>query len=47
MGIVLDEPSVVAIRQGNGRATKSIAAVGSAAKRMVGRTPGNIQPSGR
>ena len=44
MGIVLDEPSVVAIRQGNGsRGTKSIAAVGAAAKRMVGRTPGNIQ----
>ena len=44
IGIVLDEPSVVAIRQGNGsRGAKSIAAVGTAAKRMVGRTPGNIQ----
>ena len=40
-GIVLDEPSVVAIRiQGN---QKSVAAVGTDAKRMLGRTPGNIQ----
>ena len=39
-GIVLDEPSVVAIRISNGQ--KSIAAVGSDAKRMLGRTPGNI-----
>lgn len=39
-GIVLDEPSVVAIRQaGNMR---SVAAVGLDAKRMLGRTPGNI-----
>ncbi|WP_136255320.1 MULTISPECIES: rod shape-determining protein [Halomonadaceae] len=39
-GIVLDEPSVVAIRQsGNMR---SVAAVGIDAKRMLGRTPGNI-----
>ena len=40
-GIVLDEPSVVAIRVTNGQ--KTIAAVGSDAKRMLGRTPGNIQ----
>lgn len=39
-GIVLDEPSVVAIRQINGQ--KSVAAVGMDAKRMLGRTPGNI-----
>jgi len=39
-GIVLDEPSVVAIRQQNGQ--KSVAAVGVDAKRMLGRTPGNI-----
>lgn len=39
-GIVLDEPSVVAIRQYNGQ--KSVAAVGTDAKRMLGRTPGNI-----
>ncbi|KZZ64992.1 rod shape-determining protein [Oleiphilus sp. HI0130] len=39
-GIVLDEPSVVAIR--NSGAQKSVAAVGAEAKRMLGRTPGNI-----
>ncbi|HKK13238.1 MAG TPA: rod shape-determining protein [Gammaproteobacteria bacterium] len=42
-GIVLDEPSVVAIRQDRGPGgPKSIAAVGAEAKRMLGRTPGNI-----
>lgn len=40
-GIILDEPSVVAIRE-SGRGNKSIAAVGVDAKRMLGRTPGNI-----
>lgn len=40
-GIVLDEPSVVAIRH-EGSGQKSIAAVGVEAKRMLGRTPGNI-----
>jgi len=40
-GIVLNEPSVVAIRQGGG-GSKSIAAVGEEAKRMLGRTPQNI-----
>ncbi|MFZ5603121.1 MAG: rod shape-determining protein [Pseudomonadota bacterium] len=39
-GIVLNEPSVVAIRSQNGQ--KSVAAVGMDAKRMLGRTPGNI-----
>ena len=39
-GIVLDEPSVVAIRTHNGQ--KTIEAVGMEAKRMLGRTPGNI-----
>jgi rod shape-determining protein MreB len=39
-GIVLDEPSVVAIRFHNGQ--KTIEAVGTDAKRMLGRTPGNI-----
>lgn len=40
-GIILDEPSVVAIRTlANGQ--KSIEAVGTDAKRMLGRTPGNI-----
>jgi len=37
-GIVLNEPSVVAINTNTGR----IVAVGIEAKRMVGRTPGNI-----
>jgi len=39
-GIILDEPSVVAIRIHNGQ--KTIEAVGNEAKRMLGRTPGNI-----
>ena len=43
-GIVLNEPSVVAIRQErNGSGPKSVAAVGSDAKQMLGRTPGNIK----
>ncbi|GAW93319.1 rod shape-determining protein [Calderihabitans maritimus] len=37
-GIVLQEPSVVAIRQD----THEVLAVGEEAKRMIGRTPGNI-----
>jgi rod shape-determining protein MreB len=41
-GIVLNEPSVVAIREDRIRGTKTIAAVGSDAKLMLGRTPGNI-----
>lgn len=42
-GIVLNEPSVVAIRQDRGPGgPKSLAAVGIEAKRMLGRTPGNI-----
>ena len=40
-GIVLNEPSVVAIRQQGNQ--KSVAAVGEDAKRMLGRTPGNIE----
>ncbi|MBT3197110.1 MAG: rod shape-determining protein, partial [Gammaproteobacteria bacterium] len=39
-GIILNEPSVVAIRE-TGRGNKTIAAVGAEAKRMLGRTPGN------
>ena len=39
-GIILDEPSVVAIRTSGSQ--KSVAAVGLDAKRMLGRTPGNI-----
>ena len=42
-GIVLNEPSVVAIRQDRGPGgPKSIAAVGIEAKLMLGRTPANI-----
>jgi rod shape-determining protein MreB and related proteins len=40
-GIVLDEPSVVAITNNRGR--KQVLAVGDEAKQMVGRTPGNIE----
>ena len=39
-GIVLNEPSVVAVRQQYGE--KRVEAVGVDAKRMLGRTPGNI-----
>ena len=39
-GIVLDEPSVVAIADVRGR--KQVLAVGEEAKHMLGRTPGNI-----
>ena len=42
-GIVLNEPSVVAIRtEGGPNAKKTIQAVGMAAKQMLGKTPGNI-----
>jgi rod shape-determining protein MreB len=42
-GIVLDEPSVVAIRtEGGPNAKRTIQAVGSSAKQMLGKTPGNI-----
>lgn len=41
-GIILDEPSVVAIRQDQFGGQKRVAAVGLEAKRMLGRTPGNI-----
>jgi len=42
-GIVLDEPSVVAIRQDKGPGgPKSVTAVGTEAKKMLGRTPHNI-----
>ncbi|MFA5241401.1 MAG: rod shape-determining protein [Sulfuricella sp.] len=42
-GIVLDEPSVVAIRQEGGPSgKKTIQAVGAEAKLMIGRTPGSI-----
>ncbi|HHZ70231.1 MAG TPA: rod shape-determining protein [Methylococcaceae bacterium] len=41
-GIVLNEPSVVAIKEDRARGNKFIAAVGADAKAMLGRTPGNI-----
>jgi rod shape-determining protein MreB len=42
-GIVLNEPSVVAIRQErSSNGARTVAAVGLEAKRMLGRTPGNI-----
>ncbi len=41
-GIVLNEPSVVAIKEDKIRGTKTIAAVGTEAKLMLGRTPENI-----
>jgi len=40
-GIVLNEPSVVALAEVKGR--KQVLAVGDEAKMMLGRTPGNIQ----
>ena len=40
-GIVLNEPSVVAIEEYKGH--KRVLAVGNEAKRMLGRTPGNIR----
>jgi len=41
-GIVANEPSVVAVREGSG-GYKKILAVGTEAKNMVGRTPGTIK----
>jgi len=40
-GIVLREPSVVAVKRDN-RGNNKVLAVGAEAKRMLGRTPGNI-----
>ena len=40
-GIVLNEPSVVAITESKGK--KQVLAVGNEAKQMLGRTPGDIQ----
>ena len=41
-GLVVDEPSVVAMAKGPGGILGKVLAVGTDAKRMVGRTPGNI-----
>ena len=40
-GIVCNEPSVVAVQKDN-RGSRRVLAVGAEAKRMLGRTPGNI-----
>ncbi len=42
-GVVLNEPSVVALRSENGKTTKTVVAVGTDAKAMLGRTPGSIE----
>ena len=41
-GIVLDEPSVVAVRKGTNQVLNGGTAVGFAAKAMLGKTPGSI-----
>lgn len=41
-GIVLSEPSVVAVQKGSNRVLLNGNAVGETAKRMLGKTPGNI-----
>jgi rod shape-determining protein MreB len=41
-GIVCNEPSVVAVQQRNERVGKKVLSVGAEAKKMLGRTPGNI-----
>ena len=41
-GIVLNEPSVVAVYEGGGRNNRKVLAVGTEAKRMLGRTPDSI-----
>ena len=41
-GVVIDEPSVVAVRRRGRKGQKEIIAFGSAAKKMIGRTPQGI-----
>src|SRR4030067_2971473 len=41
-GIVLSEPSVVAVRKGTNKVLLNGRAVGNTAKEMLGKTPGNI-----
>lgn len=41
-GITLEEPSVVAVQRGRGGVLGEIVSVGSDAREMLGRTPGNI-----
>ena len=42
-GVVLSEPSVVAVRAGTNHVLLDGRAVGKAAKEMIGRTPGSIE----
>ncbi|MEK6797574.1 MAG: rod shape-determining protein [Planctomycetota bacterium] len=42
-GIVLNEPSVVAVRKGSNQVLRNGTAVGHVAKEMLGKTPGSIQ----
>jgi len=42
-GIVLEEPSVVAVHKGGDKVGRRVLAVGADAKRMIGRTPDSIQ----
>ena len=42
-GIVLDEPSVVVVRDEKGSSGRKIEAVGLEAKKMLGRTPTGLQ----
>lgn len=42
-GVVLDEPSVVAIKEGGPLGQHQVVAVGNEAKQMLGRTPGHIK----
>jgi len=42
MGVVVDEPSVVAVQRGHGGLLGEVLAVGQEASDMVGRTPSNI-----
>ncbi len=41
-GVVLNEPSVVAVRRGTNKVLQNGNAVGLAAKEMLGKTPGSI-----
>ena len=41
-GVVLNEPSVVAIRENITKGGRTVEAVGALAKNMLGRTQGNI-----
>lgn len=42
-GIILNEPSVVAVKKGTNRVLQNGEAVGLVAKEMLGKTPGSIQ----